>query len=124
MACNFCHSENRKPKKHRLDQLLVTRGLADSRAKAQALILAGGGVGGQGAAGQGGTLMAPDSPLSLKSPPSPYIWRAISRPESTAFLYHPNILPIVALSTFFLFPGLAAGAPIGAGTRIGDWLGC
>jgi 23S rRNA (cytidine1920-2'-O)/16S rRNA (cytidine1409-2'-O)-methyltransferase len=66
---------NRKPEKARLDQLLVARGLADTRARAQALILAGRvRVEGQTAA-KAGTLMAADSRVEVIAPASPYVSR-------------------------------------------------
>ena len=65
----------RKPPKARLDQLLVTRGLADTRAKAQALILAGRvRVDGQVVA-KAGTLIAAAARVEVAAPASPYVSR-------------------------------------------------
>ena len=62
--------------KTRLDRLLVERGLAESREKAQALILAGQVfVGGQKAA-KPGQLVSPDAELRLAGPPPKYASRA------------------------------------------------
>jgi len=59
----------------RLDKLLVERGLAPTRQKAQALILAGQvSVNGQ-PAGKAGTLVAAGARLELTAPPSPYAGR-------------------------------------------------
>jgi 23S rRNA (cytidine1920-2'-O)/16S rRNA (cytidine1409-2'-O)-methyltransferase len=62
-------STSPKPTRTRLDQLVVERGLAESRAKAQALILAGRVRVGQGDAARldrkAGDLIAPDTPLAV-----------------------------------------------------------
>jgi len=59
----------------RLDRLLVERGLAPTRQKAQALILAGQvSVNGR-AADKAGTLVAADARLELAAPPNPYAGR-------------------------------------------------
>jgi 23S rRNA (cytidine1920-2'-O)/16S rRNA (cytidine1409-2'-O)-methyltransferase len=68
-------TEERKPAKTRLDQLLVTRALADTRAKAQALILAGRVVVDGRLVDKAGTLVAADAEIVLKEPPSPYVSR-------------------------------------------------
>lgn len=52
--------------KERLDKLLVTRGLADTRTKAQALILAGQVFSGQQRLDKAGQLVALDAPLAVK----------------------------------------------------------
>jgi 23S rRNA (cytidine1920-2'-O)/16S rRNA (cytidine1409-2'-O)-methyltransferase len=61
--------------KIRLDQLLVERGLAASRERARALILAGrvriGGV----PARKAGDLVKPDDPIELETPDHPYVGR-------------------------------------------------
>jgi 23S rRNA (cytidine1920-2'-O)/16S rRNA (cytidine1409-2'-O)-methyltransferase len=67
-------AENRKLKT-RLDQLMVTRGLADTRAKAQALILAGRvRVDGRPVT-KAGTLVPAGAEIVLKEPSSPYVSR-------------------------------------------------
>jgi 23S rRNA (cytidine1920-2'-O)/16S rRNA (cytidine1409-2'-O)-methyltransferase len=62
----------------RLDQLLVERGLAESRARAQALVLAGVVRVGEGDAARGdrkpGDLIAADTPVAV-SEPEPYVSR-------------------------------------------------
>jgi 23S rRNA (cytidine1920-2'-O)/16S rRNA (cytidine1409-2'-O)-methyltransferase len=61
--------------KVRLDQLLVTRGLAPSRARAQALVLAGEvSVGGE-RADKAGALVAEDAPVEVRAPDHPYVSR-------------------------------------------------
>jgi 23S rRNA (cytidine1920-2'-O)/16S rRNA (cytidine1409-2'-O)-methyltransferase len=68
-------TQNPKPAKARLDNLLVTCGLADSRAKAQALILAGRvRVAGQ-LETKAGTLVREDAAVELLAPASPYVSR-------------------------------------------------
>ena len=62
-------------KKQRLDQLLVERGLADSRAKAQALVLAGQVFSGERRLDKPGQGVAPDVALELRGPSSPYVSR-------------------------------------------------
>ncbi len=68
----------RKPPRIRLDQLLVERGLADTRSRAQALVLAGAVRVGEGDAARHdrkpGDLVATDTPLSVAEP-EPYVSR-------------------------------------------------
>jgi 23S rRNA (cytidine1920-2'-O)/16S rRNA (cytidine1409-2'-O)-methyltransferase len=59
-------TENRKPDKSRLDQILVARGLADTRAKAAALILAGRVLVDGAPVTKAGALVAADAPVALK----------------------------------------------------------
>ena len=75
------NTENRKPKtenrpsRERLDTLLVDRGLAETRAKAQALILAGRvEVAGEVVA-KAGTLVAQDAAIALKAAPHQFVSR-------------------------------------------------
>jgi 23S rRNA (cytidine1920-2'-O)/16S rRNA (cytidine1409-2'-O)-methyltransferase len=66
---------NRKPSKARLDNLLVSRGLADTRARAQAMILAGrvrvDGV----PVAKAGTLVLAEGRIEVIEPASPYVSR-------------------------------------------------
>lgn len=55
-------------KKERLDKLLVARGLAETRAKAQALVIAGKVFSGQQRLEKPGHLVLIDSPITLKEP--------------------------------------------------------
>jgi len=64
-----------KPKKVRLDQLLVERGLADSRARAAALVLAGKVVVGENRVDKPGTKVPAASEVRLKGPDHPYVSR-------------------------------------------------
>ncbi|MBI3182185.1 MAG: TlyA family RNA methyltransferase [Myxococcales bacterium] len=64
-----------KPRKQRLDVLLVERGLAPSRAKAQALVLAGQVMVGERRVDKPGTLVAGDAELRLKGETLPYVSR-------------------------------------------------
>lgn len=61
-------------KKERLDKLLVARGLAETRTKAQALILAGQVFSNQQRLDKAGQLVAQDSPLLIKAA-MPYVGR-------------------------------------------------
>ncbi len=68
-------NRSRKPERTRLDTLLVSRGLAESRALAQALILAGRvRVEGRPVT-KAGTLVAADAVLEILGPASPYVSR-------------------------------------------------
>ena len=55
-----------KSMKQRADQLLVERGLAESRAKAQALILAGLAFSGERKIDKAGQALADDAPLEVR----------------------------------------------------------
>jgi 23S rRNA (cytidine1920-2'-O)/16S rRNA (cytidine1409-2'-O)-methyltransferase len=61
--------------KQRLDQLVVERGLAESRAKAQALILAGAVWSGDRRLDKPGQTLAADAPLALKGRDHPWVSR-------------------------------------------------
>lgn len=63
-----------KVKKERLDRLLVARGLAETRSKAQALILAGQVFSGEQRLDKPGLMIAADAPLTLKEV-MPYVSR-------------------------------------------------
>ena len=59
----------------RADQLLVNRGLADSRARAQALILAGKVFSGERRIAKAGDLLASDAPLEVRGQDHPWVSR-------------------------------------------------
>ena len=61
--------------KRRLDQLMVERGLADSRTRAQALILAGQVFSGEARLDKAGQTLDAEAPLRLKGPDHPYVSR-------------------------------------------------
>ena len=61
--------------KARADQLLVDRGLAESRAKAQALILAGLVFSGERKIEKAGQSLAPDAPLEVRGRDHPWVSR-------------------------------------------------
>jgi len=63
------------PGKVRADQLLVARGLAESRTRAQALILAGNVFTGDRRVAKAGDLLAEDSALSVKGRDHPWVSR-------------------------------------------------
>lgn len=89
--------------KIRADQLLLARGLADSRARAQALILAGKVLSGTRRIDKPGTPLAEDAPLSLRGEDHPWVSRGGVK------LAH-------ALDHFGLSPEGRIGLDIGAST--------
>lgn len=62
-------------KKLRADQLLVSRGLAESRTRAQALIMAGAVFSGERKVGKAGELLAEDAPLEVRGKDHPWVSR-------------------------------------------------
>lgn len=64
-----------KAAKLRLDQMLVERGLAESRAKAQAAIMAGLVFSGEKRLDKPGVTLAADTPLELRGKPHPWVSR-------------------------------------------------
>jgi 23S rRNA (cytidine1920-2'-O)/16S rRNA (cytidine1409-2'-O)-methyltransferase len=64
-----------KASRQRLDQLLVERGLADSRTKAQALVLAGLVFSGERRLDKPGQGVSVDVPLAVRAPASAYVSR-------------------------------------------------
>ena len=61
--------------RQRADLLLVERGLAESRTRAQALIMAGQVFSGEQRIAKPGDLLAPDLPLELRGAPHPWVSR-------------------------------------------------
>lgn len=68
-------AESSKPAKVRLDQLLVQRGLTESRTQAQALVLAGQVFSGEARLEKAGTRIAEDAPLEVRGAPHPWVSR-------------------------------------------------
>jgi 23S rRNA (cytidine1920-2'-O)/16S rRNA (cytidine1409-2'-O)-methyltransferase len=64
-----------RPGKTRVDQLLVDRGLAESRARAQALVLAGLVFSGEAKLAKPGQAIAADAPLELRGRDHPWVSR-------------------------------------------------
>ncbi|HZC37793.1 MAG TPA: TlyA family rRNA (cytidine-2'-O)-methyltransferase, partial [Sphingomicrobium sp.] len=62
-------------KKLRADQLLVIRGLAESRARAQALIMAGVAFSGERKLAKAGEMLAEDAPLEVRGKDHPWVSR-------------------------------------------------
>lgn len=89
--------------RQRADQMLVARGLVDSRARAQALILAGLVFSGERRVAKAGDLLAEDAPLSLRGQDHPWVSRGGLK------LDH-------ALTQFGLSPEGRIGLDIGAST--------
>src|SRR5438067_6851276 len=61
--------------KVRVDQLLVSRGLAESRSRGQALIMAGAVVSGERQLGKAGEMLAEDAPLEVRGKGHPWVSR-------------------------------------------------
>ena len=91
------------PTKHRADQLLVEQGLAESRAKAQALILAGLVSAGGRRIDKPGTALAEDTELALAGRDHPWVSRG-------------GVKLAAALDHFALDPGGRVALDIGAST--------
>jgi 23S rRNA (cytidine1920-2'-O)/16S rRNA (cytidine1409-2'-O)-methyltransferase len=68
-------AEERVVKKARLDHVLVARGLAESRTKAQALIMAGKVFSGERKLDKAGLLVASDMALDVRGEPHPWVSR-------------------------------------------------
>ena len=71
--------EDSRPRKERIDKLVVERGLAETRSKAQALIMAAQVVVDDHVAQKPGQLVAVDAEIRLKGEPDPYVSRAGSK---------------------------------------------
>jgi 23S rRNA (cytidine1920-2'-O)/16S rRNA (cytidine1409-2'-O)-methyltransferase len=61
--------------KHRADQLLVSRGLAESRTRAQSLIMAGNVFSGERKLAKSGDMLAEDAPLEVRGKDHPWVSR-------------------------------------------------
>ena len=90
-------------KKQRLDQLLVDRGLAESRTRAQAIVLSGNVFAGDRRLDKPGTAVAPDIELRVKGRDHPWVSRGGLK------LAH-------ALEAFGLSPDGVAAIDVGAST--------
>src|SRR4026209_272232 len=77
--------------KIRLDQLVVERGLAPSRERARALILAGQVVVAGVAVAKAGTAVDPEAPVELLAPVHPYVGRGGLKP---AHALDPFAIPV------------------------------
>jgi 23S rRNA (cytidine1920-2'-O)/16S rRNA (cytidine1409-2'-O)-methyltransferase len=62
-------------KRSRVDQLLVSRGLAESRTRAQALIMAGAVFSGEKKLAKAGDMLAEDAPLEVRGKDHPWVSR-------------------------------------------------
>src|SRR5271169_1188507 len=89
--------------KRRIDSLLLERGLAESRAKAQALVLAGAVWSGERRLDKPGTTLPEDEPLELRGRDHPWVSRGGVK------LAH-------ALDAFAIDPAGAVALDIGAST--------
>ena len=96
-------SAEKKPAKSRVDQLLVERGLAESRTRAQALVLAGLVFSGETKIAKPGQPMAADAPLEVRGRDHPWVSRG-------------GIKLAHALDHFGLDPAGAVAMDIGSST--------
>ncbi len=92
-----------KPQKRRVDQLLVDRGLAESRARAQALVMAGLVFVGEAKVGKPGQQIAEDAALEVRGRDHPWVSRG-------------GIKLAHALEHFRLNPAGATAMDIGSST--------
>jgi 23S rRNA (cytidine1920-2'-O)/16S rRNA (cytidine1409-2'-O)-methyltransferase len=79
------------PKTERLDVILVARGLAESRTKAQALVLAGQVIVDDQRVDKPGTRVAIDSPIRLKGEVMPYVSRGGLKLASALDRFHLDV---------------------------------
>jgi 23S rRNA (cytidine1920-2'-O)/16S rRNA (cytidine1409-2'-O)-methyltransferase len=92
-----------KPAKMRVDQLLVSRGLVESRARAQALVLAGLVFSGEAKIAKSGQSIAEDAPLDVRGRDHPWVSRG-------------GIKLAHAIDAFALDPAGAIAMDIGSST--------
>lgn len=90
-------------KKQRLDQMLVDRGLAENRTRAQALVLAGNVFSGERRLDKPGTPLNPDIPLEVRGRDHPWVSRG-------------GLKLVHALEVFGLSPAGAVCIDVGAST--------
>src|SRR5213594_2378798 len=83
--------------KKRIDRLLVERGLADSREKAQALIMAGNVLVDDAPAMKAGMPVAEDANIRLKEPPYPYVSRGGVKLEGAVRVFGVDVRDKVCL---------------------------
>jgi 23S rRNA (cytidine1920-2'-O)/16S rRNA (cytidine1409-2'-O)-methyltransferase len=83
--------------KQRLDALLVARGLADSRQKARAVILAGSVTVGGTRVDKAGVLIAPDADITVDAPACPYVGRGGTKLEGALTEFGLDVSGLVML---------------------------
>lgn len=84
------------PKKQRLDMMLVSRGLAPTRQKAQAVIMAGMVLVNGQLADKAGMLVRPDAPVTVKQGPR-YVSRGGEKLEHALRCFHLDVQGAIAL---------------------------
>lgn len=84
-------------RKIRVDQLLVDRGLSPSRARAQALVLAGLVIVGEQRVDKPGTRVSQDAPVRVKGPDHPYVSRGGVKLEGALEAFGIAVTDLVAL---------------------------
>jgi len=83
--------------KKRIDKLMVERGLAESREKAQAMIMAGNVLVDDQPATKAGTAVAENASIRLKEPPHPYVSRGGLKLQGAVQDFRLNILEKICL---------------------------
>jgi 23S rRNA (cytidine1920-2'-O)/16S rRNA (cytidine1409-2'-O)-methyltransferase len=83
--------------KLRADQLLVSRGLAESRTRAQALIMAGAVFSGEKKLGKAGDMLAEDAPLEVRGKDHPWVSRGGIKLDHGLTHFEFNVTGAVAL---------------------------
>ena len=84
------------PKKERVDVLLVERGLVESRARAQALVLAGKVFSGEARVDKAGQRLALDAPLEVRGRDHPYVSRGGVKLEGALDAFGHDVRGLVA----------------------------
>ena len=83
--------------KSRLDQLLVDRGLAENKSRAQALIMAGLVYSGEQRAGKPGASMALDAPLEVRGKAHPWVSRGGMKLDHALDFFHIDVSGLTCL---------------------------
>lgn len=86
-----------KPGKSRADLLLVERGLVESRARAQAVIMAGQVFSGERRVAKAGDVLAADAPLELRGQDHPWVSRGGLKLAHALAEFHLDITGLVCL---------------------------
>src|SRR3954464_3580968 len=103
--------------KPRADQLLVERGLAESRARAQALILAGLVFSGERKIDKAGEALSSDAPLSVRGKDHPWVSRGGIKLAHALDHFGWDVAGLVALDVGASTGGVTAGVLAQGGGR-------
>src|SRR6185369_12859076 len=83
--------------KERVDKLLVDRGLAETRERAQRLVMAGLVFSGDVAVDKPGTRLAIDAPLDVRGEPHPFVSRGGAKLDAALTAFAIDVTDLVAL---------------------------